>query len=77
MSRQETLKREYEKIVNAMLGLHEDSEVLFESASDKIIVGIMLCKRLDRIADALEFVNSNLQKGALNENYDSRPHNDC
>lgn len=65
------------KIVNVMLGLYEDSEVLFESVSDKIIVGIMLCKRLDRIADALEFVNSNLQKGVPNENYDSGSHDDC
>lgn len=47
------MKEEYRKIVNELLGLPEDAEVNFEGATDTAVTNLMICKRLDRIADAL------------------------
>lgn len=51
------MTEEYRKIVNEFLGLPEDEELEFKNVSDMIVVGTILCKRLDRIADALEGIN--------------------
>lgn len=54
------MKEEYRKIVNELLGLPEDAEINFEGATDTAVTNLMICKRLDRIADVLEDINSAL-----------------
>ena len=54
------MKEEYRKIVNELLGLPEDSEINFEGATDTAVTNLMICKRLDRIADVLEDINGTL-----------------
>ena len=54
------MKEEYRKIVNELLGLPEDSEINFEGATDTAVTNLMICKRLDRIADVLEDINGAL-----------------
>lgn len=54
------MKKEYRKIVNELLGLPEDAEINFEGATDTAVTNLMICKRLDRIADVLEDINSAL-----------------
>lgn len=48
------MRREYEEAINEMLGLLSDSETTFGDMTDKTVVGLMLCRRLDRIADSLD-----------------------
>lgn len=54
------MKKECRKIVNELLGLPEDAEINFEGATDTAVTNLMICKRLDRIADVLEDINSAL-----------------
>lgn len=52
------MKEEYRTIVNELLGLPEDAEINFKGATDTAVTNLMICKRLDRIADVLEDINS-------------------
>lgn len=54
------MKEEYRKIVNELLGLPEDAEIEFKGTTDTAVTNLMICKRLDRIADVLEDINSAL-----------------
>ena len=54
------MKEEYRKIINELLGLPEDAEIIFEGATDTAVTNLMICKRLDRIADSLEDIYSAL-----------------
>lgn len=54
------MKEEYRKIVNELLGLPEDAEINFKGVTDTAVTNLMICKRLDRIADVLEDINSAL-----------------
>lgn len=54
------MREEYRKIVNELLGLPEDTEINFEGATDTAVTNLMICKRLDRIADVLEDINGTL-----------------
>lgn len=54
------MKEEYREIVNELLGLPEDAEINFEGVTDTAVTNLMICKRLDRIADVLEDINSAL-----------------
>lgn len=54
------MKEEYRKIVNELSGLPEDSEINLEGATDTAVTNLMICKRLDRIADVLEDINGTL-----------------
>ena len=54
------MKEEYRKIVNELLGLSEDAEIEFKGTTDTAVTNLMICKRLDRIADVLEDINSAL-----------------
>lgn len=54
------MKEEYRTIVNELLGLPEDAEINFEGATDTAVTNLMICKRLDRIADVLEDINGTL-----------------
>ena len=54
------MKEEYRKIVNELLGLPEDTEVIFKGGTDMAVTNLMICKRLDRIADALENISNTL-----------------
>ncbi len=53
------LKQEYEQAVIALMNLNEGEE--FEvNITDRTIAGLMMCKRLDRIGDALEDISSRI-----------------
>ena len=52
------MQQEYEETVNEMLGATSDSEI---KITDRAVVGLMLCKRLDRIADALESIQQSTE----------------
>ena len=54
------MKEEYRKIVNEVLGLPEDTEINFEGVTDTAVTNLMICKRLDRIANVLEDINGTL-----------------
>lgn len=54
------MKEEYRKIVNELSGLPEDSEINLEGTTDTAVTNLMICKRLDRIADVLEDINGTL-----------------
>lgn len=54
------MKEEYRKTVNELLGLPEDAEIDFKGCTDTAVTNLMICKRLDRIADVLEDINSAL-----------------
>ncbi len=54
------MKEEYRKIVNELLGLPEDTEINFEGVTDAAVTNLMICKRLDRVADILEDINGTL-----------------
>ena len=54
------MKEEYRKIANELLGLPEDAEINFKGCTDTAVTNLMICKRLDRIADVLEDINSTL-----------------
>ena len=54
------MKEEYRKIVNELLGLPEDAEINFKGVTDTAVTNLMICKRLDRIADVLEDINGAL-----------------
>lgn len=54
------MKEEYRKIVNELLELPEDTEANFEGVTDTAVTNLMICKRLDRIADALDNINNTL-----------------
>lgn len=54
------MKEEYRKIVNELLELPEDTEAIFEGVTDTAVTNLMICKRLDRIADALDNINNTL-----------------
>ena len=54
------MEEEYRKIVNELLGLPEDAEIEFKEVTDGVVKNLMICKRLDRIADVLEDINSAL-----------------
>lgn len=56
------MKKEFEKIVNEFLELPNGSECEFKEVSDMITTGALICKRLDRIADALEGIDRKLDK---------------
>ncbi|CUO04595.1 hypothetical protein EAI89_05590 [Eubacterium sp. am_0171] len=56
------MKKEFEKIVNEFLELPDGSECEFKEVSDMIPIGALICKRLDRIATALEGIDSKLGK---------------
>ena len=55
------MREEYIKTLNELLGLSENAEVEFEGVTDRAIVGLMICKRLDRIASALEGMEAGQQ----------------
>lgn len=65
------MKEEYRKIVNELLGLPEDAEIEFKGVTDAAVTNMIICKRLDRIADSLEGINESL--GALAECVDEVP----
>lgn len=52
------MKQEYEETVNEMLGATSNTEIRMP---DSAVVGLMLCKRLDRIADALESIQKSAE----------------
>ena len=54
------MKEEYRKIVNELLGLPEDAEIDFKGCTDTAVTNLMICKRLDRIADVLENINDTM-----------------
>ena len=54
------MKEEYRKIVNELLGLPEDAEIEFKGVTNGAVTNLMICKRLDRIADVLEDINGAL-----------------
>ena len=54
------MKEEYREIINELLGLPEDAEIEFKGATDTAVTNLMICKRLDRIANALEDINGTL-----------------
>lgn len=54
------MKEEYRKIVNELLGLPENAGIEFKGTTDTAVTNLMICKRLDRIADVLEDINSAL-----------------
>ena len=54
------MKEEYRKTVNELLGLPEDAEIDFKGCTDTAVTNLMICKRLDRIADVLEDINGAL-----------------
>lgn len=53
------LKQEYEQAVITLMNLQE-SEDFEVNITDRTIAGLMLCKRLDRIADAIEAANDTM-----------------
>ena len=55
------MRNEYIKTLSELLGLSENAEVEFKGVTDKAIVGLMICKRLDRIASALEGIEAGQQ----------------
>lgn len=65
------MKEEYRKIVNELLELPEDAEIEFKGVTDAAVTNLMICKRLDRIADSLERINESLE--ALVECVDEVP----
>lgn len=52
------MKQEYEETVKEMLGATSNTEIRMP---DSAVVGLMLCKRLDRIADALESIQQSAE----------------
>lgn len=54
------MKEEYREIVNELLGLPEDAEIEFKGVTDTAVTNLMICKRLDRIAYALEDIGESL-----------------
>ena len=60
------MKDEYERMVYEILGLPGDPEMTYKSASDCLVVGLMLCKRLDKIANSLDKLYNCLREGGEN-----------
>lgn len=58
------MREEYRKIVNELLGSPGDAEIEFKSTTDTTVTGMMMCRRLDRIANALEGITQEL--GSMN-----------
>lgn len=54
------MKKEFENIANELLGVKPETEFEWKGATDRAIIGMMVCKRLDRIANKLESLDEHL-----------------
>lgn len=58
------MREEFRKTANELFGLPEDAEIEFNGTISTTFTELMICKRLDRIADALEEIAQEL--GSVN-----------
>ena len=56
------MNEEYRKAICELLGLPEDSEIELKNTTGAAATNLMICKRLDRIADNLEGINAHLNE---------------
>lgn len=54
------MREEYRKAINELLNLPEETETDLNGIPATVVVNLMLCKRLDRIADILEGMDQEL-----------------
>ena len=55
------MREEYRKTINELLNLPEETETDLNGNPATVVVNLMLCKRLDRIADILQGIDQDLE----------------
>lgn len=55
------MREEYRKTINELLNLPEETEADLNGIPVIAVTNLMLCKRLDRIADILEGIDQDLE----------------
>lgn len=55
------MREEYRKTINELLNLPEETEADLNGIPVTAVTNLMLCKRLDRIADILEGIDQDLE----------------
>ena len=55
------MREEYRKAINELLNLPEETETDLNGIPATVVVNLMLCKRLDRIADILQGIDQDLE----------------
>lgn len=55
------MREEYRKAINELLNLPEETETDLNGIPAAVVANLMLCKRLDRIADILEGIDQDLE----------------
>lgn len=55
------MREEYRKAINELLNLPEETEADLNGIPVIAVANLMLCKRLDRIADILEGIDQDLE----------------